>query len=285
MLTPFRAHPYRTVGVAGLVVLSITIIVAAGWQLDRPSSPVAPVMREIPSWVGLPLVIFIAASVSSTVGFAFSAIAAAMIFHFVPDHVEAVQIMMAASIALQAYCVASMYRTISLRACAPFLVGGIVTIPVGMYLLLHIRADLYVIGIGLGVALYGTYMLFRSTPRVTKGGPLADLAVGALGGITGPLAAFPGAFLTIWCGMRGWDKVAQRSIYQPYILILQVVTLVALSFASECAVFSAELIVYALPGLAGAWLGLRVFQKLTDMQFQRLVNLALIISGVALVLK
>ena len=113
MLTPFRAHPYRTVGVAGLVVLSITIIVAAGWQLDRPSSPVAPVMREIPSWVGLPLVIFIAASASSTVGFAFSAIAAAMIFHFVPDHVEAVQIMMAASIALQAYCVASMYRTIS----------------------------------------------------------------------------------------------------------------------------------------------------------------------------
>jgi uncharacterized membrane protein YfcA len=208
-----------------------------------------------------------------------------MIFHFVPDHVEAVQIMMAASIALQAYCVASMYRTISLRACAPFLVGGIVTIPVGIYLLLHIRADLYVIGIGLGIALYGTYMLFRSTPRVTKGGPLADLAVGALGGITGPLAAFPGAFLTIWCGMRGWDKVAQRSIYQPYILILQVVTLVALSFASERAVFSAELIVYALPGLAGAWLGLRVFQKLTDMQFQRLVNLALIISGVALVLK
>ena len=95
-----------------------------------------------------------------------------MIFHFVPDHVEAVQIMMVASIALQAYSVASMYRTISLRACAPFLVGGIVTIPVGIYLLLHIRADLYVIGIGLGVALYGTYMLFGSTPHVTKGGRL-----------------------------------------------------------------------------------------------------------------
>ena len=76
--------------------------------------------------------------------------------------------------------------------------------------------------------------------------------------------------------MRGWDKVAQRSIYQPYILILQVVTLVALSLASERAVFSAQLFVYALPGLAGAWLGLRVFQKLTDMQFQRLVNLALL---------
>jgi hypothetical protein len=125
MLTPFRTHPYRAVAVAGLVVLSITIIDAAGWQLDRPSYAIAAITREIPSWVGLPLVIFIAASVSSTVGFAFSAIAAAMIFHFVPDNVEAVKIIMVASIAIQTYSVANLYRTISWRACAPFLIGGI----------------------------------------------------------------------------------------------------------------------------------------------------------------
>ena len=129
------------------------------------------------------------------------------------------------------------------------------------------------------------YMFFRSTPHFTRGGMLADVAVGALGGVTGPLAAFPGAFLTIWCGMRGWDKVAQRSIYQPYILILQVLTLAALGIVSERAVFSPELFIYALPGVAGAWLGLRVFHKLTDVQFHRLVNLALIVSGVVLALK
>ena len=36
---------------------------------------------------------------------------------------------------------------------------------------------------------------------------------------------------------------------------------------------------YALPGVAGAWLGLQVFQKLSDLHFQRLVNLALIVSA------
>ena len=285
MRTPFRVLSYRTAGLAALVVLSSMIIDIAGRQLDWPMYAMAFAVRDVPSWVALPVVIFIAASVSSTVGFAFSAIAAAMIFHFVPDHVEAVQIMMAASIALQAYCVASMYRTISLRACAPFLLGGIVTMPAGIYLLLHIRADIYVVCIGLAVALYGTYMLFRPTPHVRRGGTIADLAVGALGGITGPLAAFPGAFLTIWCGMRGWDKVAQRSIYQPYILIMQLLTLGALSLASKRAAVSSEMIMYALPGVAGAWLGLRVFQKLTDVQFHMFVNMALIVSGVALVLK
>ena len=52
---------------------------------------------------------------------------------------------------------------------------------------------------------------------------MADALAGALGGITGPLAAFPGAGVTIWCGMRGWDKVEQRAVYQPYILIMQLI--------------------------------------------------------------
>jgi uncharacterized membrane protein YsdA (DUF1294 family) len=106
-----------------------------------------------------------------------------------------------------------------------------------------------------------------------------------LGGLTGPLAAFPGAFVTIWCGMQGWDKVTQRSIYQPYILIVQVLTLAALIAVSRRARLDAELLTYALPGVAGAVVGLRIFHRLTDLQFQRLVNVALIVSGVALALK
>ena len=45
------------------------------------------------------------------------------------------------------------------------------------------------------------------------------------------------------------------------------------------------MIAYALPAVAGAWLGLQVFQKMSDAQFQRLVNLALIVSGITLTLK
>ena len=128
-------------------------------------------------------------------------------------------------------------------------------------------------------------MLFKQPATVKMGGVSTDMAVGALGGITGLLAAFPGAFVTIWCGMRGWDKVVQRSIYQPYILVLQVLTLGALSLVSERSVFNGEAIAYALPGLAGAYLGLHVFQKLTDMQFQRMFNFTLILSGIVLALK
>jgi uncharacterized membrane protein YfcA len=34
--------------------------------------------------------------------------------------------------------------------------------------------------------------------------------------------------------------------------------------------------------LAGAWLGLRIFQRLSDRQFELAVNLLLVLSGISL---
>ena len=275
----------RKICLAAFFLTASTIVGSGGWQLDWLQSDLPDLAHQTPLWVAVSLVIFLAASLSSTVGFAFSAIAAAMIFHLVSDTIEAVQIMMVASIAIQAYSVAGLWRTISARACAPFLIGGIATMPAGIYLLLSFRPQAYLFSMGLALALYGAYMLFKPPPSIRMGGVSSDVAVGALGGITGPLAAFPGAFVTIWCGMRGWDKLAQRSVYQPYILILQVLTLAGLSVVGERSVLDGHLIAYALPGVAGAYLGLQVFQKLNDEQFRRLVNLALIASGIAMTLK
>ena len=266
----------RNLAPAAVLVVPGAILTDATWN---------PLAASVPSWLPIFVVIFAAAAVSSTVGFAFSAIAAAMIFHLVSDNVAAVQIMMVASIGIQAYSVAALYRTISWRACMPFLIGGAATIPAGIHLLLSVPPHAYVFAMGVALVLYGTYMLFKRPLSVERGGAFMNGIVGALGGLTGPLAAFPGAFVTIWCGMRGWDKVIQRSIYQPYILVIQVLTLVALSAVSDRAALDGHLLIYALPGVMGAYLGLKVFHDLTDVQFQLLVNLALIVSGVALALK
>jgi uncharacterized membrane protein YfcA len=139
---------------------------------------------------------------------------------------------------------------------------------------------------GAALVVYGLFLLLWR-PVGTIGGmrPLADLLVGATGGITGPLAAFPGACVTIWCGMRGWDKVESRSVYQPYLLAMQIVGVTALIALQPRGAFDPRLLAYALPGLAGAVLGLRLFHALSDAQFRRLINLALIASGGALMLK
>jgi len=243
-------------------------------------------MDPVPRWLVVSLIVLLAATVSSTVGFAFSAIAGALILHFVPNGVEAVQIMMSASIGIQAYSVAGLWRSIRWSRCVPFILGGVAALPFGILLLLSLQPQIYVGAIGAGLVVYGLFMLLRR-PWVLESGErrASDALVGALGGITGPLAALPGTWATIWCGMRGWDKVAQRAVYQPYILVMQLVGLGALFVLKPHSALDLGVLAYALPGLAGAVIGLRFFHGLTDLQFQRLINLALVASGAALAFK
>jgi len=245
-------------------------------------------MSVQPEWIAVSGIIFVAAVVSSTVGFAFSAIAAAMILYCVPNGVEAVRIMMIASIGIQAYSVMGLAHAIRWSRCVPFVLGGLATLPIGigLLLLLNLSTGTYALAMGAALVAYGLYMLLRRPATIRKGDyPVTDALVGALGGITGPLAASPAIGITIWCGMRGWDKVTQRAVYQPYILIMQVAALAALSLAPRQPPLDPALLTYALPGIAGAVIGVRIFHALNDLQFQRMVNLALVASGLALVLR
>jgi uncharacterized membrane protein YfcA len=196
--------------------------------------------------------------------------------------------MMIASIGIQAYSVAGLSHAIRWPRCVPFILGGIATLPigVGLLLLLNVQARCYALAMGVVLVAYGLFMLVKRPGTVKRGdNPAVDALIGALGGITGPLAALPAVGVTIWCGTRGWDKVTQRAVYQPYILVMQVVALCALSLAPQQPPLDPALCVFALPGLAGAIIGLRIFQRLSDLQFQQVVNVALVASGIALVVR
>ena len=49
------------------------------------------------------------------------------------------------------------------------------------------------------IIVYGGYLLLRPSVRSLRLGPVSDVCAGFLGGITGGLAGFPGAFVTVWC--------------------------------------------------------------------------------------
>jgi uncharacterized protein len=101
----------------------------------------------------------------------------------------------------------------------------------------------------------------------------------------GATAAFPGAFVTIWCGAHGWDKVRQRAIYQPFILGVQLVTLAVMVPTSRTVVVRPELLQYVAPAMLGSYLGLWGFSKLSTVQFNRVVSDLQLVSGVAMLLK
>src|SRR5262245_14447252 len=230
-------------------------------------------------------VVALAAMLSSIAGFAFAAFAGSLMFHLVDDTIYAVQVMIVASIATQITGVLAIRHSIEWRAVCPFLVGGVLTILPGVYLLFHVAPQVYLRAIGVFLAVYGACMLLRRPMVINlagRRGLLVDLFVGGLGGIMAPLAAFPGAFIPIWCGVRGWDKERQRAIYQPYILVMQFASLCLIQISTGLWNYDASLLLYALPAVVGTQLGLSVFRHLTNAQFSKVLNVFIMCSGLTL---
>jgi uncharacterized protein len=234
------------------------------------------------------IAVFVASTISSIAGFAFSALCGALLFHLMDSPVYAVQVMITCSIAIQLLSVATLWRSIDWSSLPVFLVGGVIGVPAGVYLLLHLQTSAYRDVIGALLIAYGGYLLLRNPVNKLRTGPLSDACAGFLGGLTGGLAGFPGASVTIWCGLKGWDKARQRGVYQPFILSMQPVALIVIALMRPASASATQLdwktLAFIPAALLGAWFGLRIFQRLSDRQFELTVNALLIVSGIGLIL-
>jgi uncharacterized membrane protein YfcA len=235
--------------------------------------------------IGIMAAIALASVVSSIAGFAFSAIAGALLFHLMSDPVPAVQIMMVCSIANQMAMTWSLRRDVQGCSLGVFLIGGLFGLPVGVWLLLHANHAVYVRALGAFLLAYGIWMLLRRPVTLRRQSRALDFAIGWLGGVTGGAAAFPGAPVTIWCGFKGWDKTRQRALFQPFILLMQLAAVVAIGVAKPHAgpfpAFDLTVLSCIPASLLGTSIGLLLFRWISDRQFAMGVNLLLITSGIS----
>lgn len=197
-----------------------------------------------------------------------------------------VQIMLVCSIAIQGLSVITLHNAIDWRHLTRFLLGGLFGLPLGVYMLTHLASAWYLKCVGVFLVFYGLYMLLRRPVSASFSLPLGDYAAGFIGGVTGGFAGFPGAFVTIWCGLKGWGKDQQRGVYQPFILIMQVLALglIELIRQSRANAGGIDLLTlsYVPWALLGTWCGIAIFRRLSDRQFTWSVNVLLIVSGIGL---
>ena len=227
-------------------------------------------------------VVLLAALVSSIAGFAFAALAGSALAYLHFDPVHAVMTMALCSIAIQSYAVWQLWESIRWRALVPMLAAGALATPLGVALLIHIDAKLYAAVLGVIVTGYGSYVLLRRQVRVVRGAGWHELLAGALGGVMGGLSGAPGLAVTIWCSMRGGDKLQQRAVYQPFILVMQLVTLACLMWGASPHTDPLRNIGFVPFALMGAVGGFALYRRLTLQQFQGAVSVLLIVSGVGL---
>jgi hypothetical protein len=225
---------------------------------------------------------FGAALVAGLAGFAFGIVAAAIWLHVIAP-VETASLIVGFGLIVQGVAAWKLRNALDWRKLWPFVAGSALGVPLGVAILdwtnpAHVRA-----GIGAFLVLYALYALTRPKMQRLAGGPLRDAGVGFLNGVLGGVTGLAGIVVTIWCGLRGWPKEVQRAVFQPVGVATFIMCAAWLGGTGAVSARTVELFLLGLPFLlAGTWLGLKLFGRLDEEGFRKVVLALLLVSGLAL---
>jgi len=229
--------------------------------------------------------VFLGAVVQGCSGFAFSAVAGAILLQFQsPD--LAIPLLMSCSLFIQGLVLTRLRAAISWRGNLPYLVGGGGGVLLATAIFDLIDPHALRIAFGAFLLAYGGWMLLaQSASLIMKPRPARHVAVGFASGFLGGLTAMPGAGVVIWCDIQRMSKTAQRSVVQPFITTMQALALVLLFMKAPTAHFAVwQHLPIALPGLlAGTFLGFHLFGRISDSGFRKVVCGLLVLSGILLI--
>ena len=243
----------------------------------------------------LALILFAAGLMSGLTGFAFSAIGALTLFLLPP--ITAVPMLQALSACNQMLSLGKLRKEMPKTwrewwpsGPGPAILGGLTGVQAGVWLLNNLPGPRIVMALGVLITLYSIYSLFKPTRlKIHRfGGAPSGFVVGALGGAIGGFTAFPGLTVVLWTGLRDLPKSQSRAIVQPFILTLQVLSLVTNgiqhphNFGVPFWTVLALMIPVVPPGtLTGVWL----YHRISELDFKRACFILLGIAGVGLLIK
>ena len=172
----------------------------------------------------------------------------------------------------------------------PYLLGGLLGVPIGLAILHALPTATLMLVFGGVLVIYAGYSMLKpaSLHVSVKSGPLSSGLVGMAGGLVGGFTAFPGAAVVVWSGLRQMPKRESRSIVQPYILGLQLISLTLLAIQRPetfSRTFWIILLITVPVVLPGTLLGVNLYRSLSDVNFRRITFLLLGASGLGLLAK
>jgi uncharacterized membrane protein YfcA len=229
---------------------------------------------------------FAGALVAGLSGFAFGLVAAS-VWLYILTPLQTATLIIAFGLIVQGYSVWKLRHALDWRKLWPFILGAAIGVPVGVAILGWANPAYVRAGIGVFLVLYSLYALLRpSLPPVTQGGAAADAAVGFANGVLGGITGLAGILVTIWCGLRGWPKDRQRAVFQPVAVAIFAMSALWLGVKGAVSVDTVRLFLFGLPALlAGTWLGMKLYGRLDEAAFRKVVLVLLLASGVALMFR
>jgi uncharacterized membrane protein YfcA len=229
---------------------------------------------------------FAASLIAGVAGFAFGLVAASIWLYFLTP-LQITTLIAVFGLVVQGYSVWKLRRALRFELLWPFLLGGVVGVPFGVELLRWADPQYVRQAIGGLLVAFTIYSLASPTSRVAaKAGRVADGSIGLLSGMIGGLTGLAGILPTAWCSIRGWPKDEQRAVFQPVGVAIFLVTLAWLGGSGSISVGTGWLMLVGLPAvLLGVWLGMKIYSRLSESGFRKVILALLAVSGVALLVR
>lgn len=174
-------------------------------------------------------------------------------------------------------------RKLDWRALTPFLVGGLVGVPVGVWVLPMLNIQLFKACLGGMLLIWCPFMLLATRMRAVRGSLLGDGVAGWIGGFMGGIGGFAGAVPTLWCTLRQLQRDEARAIIQNFNLVMLIVAMLlyvaqGLVVASQWTSIAAIVPVVLITSRIGA----HVYIGLSEVRFRQIILVLLTLSGAAM---
>lgn len=226
----------------------------------------------------------VAGFVQGLSGFAFGLVAMG-IWAWSLDPVLAGPLVVFGSLIGQLLASGSLFRVANPWRALPFVAGGILGVPLGVALLRYINPLAFKACVGLLLVVWCPIMLFaRELPRIAWGGKWADAGIGWIGGIMGGLGGLTGPAPILWAALRGWDRHAQRAVFQMFNLCMHSLTMTIYVVSGTIPKGAVPLFAVMVPAmLVPTIAGYRLYHRVSDITFRRVILGLLTASGAILI--
>lgn len=232
--------------------------------------------------------ILVVAAVSGLVqglsGFAFGLIATAF-WAWMMSPQQVVPLVVLSSLIGQLVSFIEIRSEIRPKLAGPFLIGGMLGVPLGMVVLQSLNIFVFRATVGIGIILLCAVMWRTDRNRKVQGNIYADGCVGVVSGFMAGACGIGGPPMTIWCALQKWPMRVQRATYQLFLIFIQVFIIAIMFWKGILHADILNSFYFIAPTVVVfSWTDSILARRLDQAQFRKIILLLLLLSGIALIL-
>tara|TARA_B110001450_G_scaffold195674_1_gene184097 strand:- start:130 stop:864 length:735 start_codon:yes stop_codon:yes gene_type:complete len=227
---------------------------------------------------------FLGAFVQGATGFGSGLLINAFWLHIMePTH--AIPLNVVTSLFISGVPIYKLRKKLDFSKLKQFAIFGVVGIPIGMYLLVISDPSKLKFSIGILLVIYALLMLKISSFSINVNNKSINNIVGFISGVIGGLTALLGIIPVAWFSVQRLPKNTKRGTYEPFIFITSIAAIISFAFAGLYKIEMIFDLLKIIPALlVGSWLGIKIYNKINDNLFRKVVLGLILLSGLFLVI-